>query len=151
MAGDHPYDRGVEASVDVATGPGVLTGRRPARPSAPADVFMRRLLRVPEESPPGSAAAARSAFTTSLAFTTVRCLLTYIILPVLGPVIGFTGTVGPLLGLVVGFISAAAIVVSMRRFWKADHRMRWAYTGIGAAIIVLLAVQAVGDVGDLAA
>ncbi|MDQ3385186.1 MAG: hypothetical protein M3503_04105 [Actinomycetota bacterium] len=141
----------MEGSVGVATEPSVLTEPRPSRPSAPADVFMRRLLRVPEQSPPGSAAAARSAFTTSLAFTTVRCLLTYIILPVLGPVIGFTGTVGPLLGLVVGSISAAAIVVSMRRFWKADHRMRWAYTAIGAAIIVLLAVQAIGDVGDLAA
>jgi hypothetical protein len=123
---------------------------RPGRPSAPSDVFMRRLLRVPEESPRGSSAAARSAFTTSLAFTTVRCLLTYIVLPVLGPVIGFTGSVGPLLGLAVGTVSAAAIVVSMRRFWKADHRMRWGYTAIGAVIIVLLAVQAVGDIGDLA-
>lgn len=121
------------------------------RPSAPSDVFMRRLLRVPEESPRGSTAAARSAFTTSLAFTTVRCLLTYIVLPVLGPVIGFAGTVGPLVGLLVGAVSAAAIIVSMRRFWGADHRMRWGYTSIGAFIMVLLAVQAIGDVGDLTA
>lgn len=138
----------VEITIATST-PSADAALRPGRPSASSDVFMRRLLRVPEESPKGSAAAARSAFTTSLLFTTVRCLLTYIVLPVLGPVIGFAGTVGPLVGLSVGAISATAIVVSMRRFWKADHRMRWGYTAIGAVIIVLLAVQAGGDVGDL--
>ncbi len=138
----------VETTIAMST-PSADAALRHARPSAPSDVFMRRLLRVPEESPRGSSAAARSAFTTSLLFTTVRCLLTYIVLPVLGPVLGFAGAVGPVLGLVVGAISATAIIVSMRRFWKADHRMRWGYTAIGAVIIVLLAVQGVGDVGDL--
>jgi hypothetical protein len=140
----------VESAIAMST-PSTDATLRPARPSAPSDVFMRRLLRVPEESARGSAAAARSAFTTSLVFTTVRCLLTYIVLPVLGPVIGFAGTVGPVVGLLVGAVSATAIVVSMRRFWTADHRMRWGYTAIGAVIIVLLAVQGAGDVGDLVA
>ena len=54
-----------------------------------------------------------------------------------------------MLGLLIGTVSAVAIVASMRRFWAADHRLRWGYTVIGGGILVLLAVQAVGDVASL--
>lgn len=121
----------------------------PAR--SPADELMRRLLRVPASGPRGSEAAARNAFSASILVSTVRCLLTYIVLPVLGPVLGLSGAVGPVLGLTVGMVSAAAVVISMRRFWAADHRWRWGYTAVGGGILVLLAVQAVGDVVSLLA
>ena len=78
-----------------------------------------------------------------------RCLLTYIVLPVLGPIVGFSGRVGPVLGLVVGTVSMVAIVASIRRFFAADHRWRWRYTAIGGSILVLLTVQAVLDISDL--
>ncbi|MDP1805719.1 MAG: hypothetical protein Q8K72_11170, partial [Acidimicrobiales bacterium] len=71
------------------------------------------------------------------------------LLPLLKPVIDLSGGVGPILGLVIGAISAVAIIYSMRRFWAADHRMRWAYTVVGGGILVLLAFQAVGDVAAL--
>ena len=116
---------------------------------SPADVLMRRLLRLPASGPRGSEVAARNAFSASILVSTVRCLLTYIVLPVLGPVLGLSGAVGPVLGLTVGMVSAAAVVVSMRRFWAADHRWRWGYTAVGGGILVLLAVQAVGDVASL--
>lgn len=115
----------------------------------PADALMRRLLRVPADGRRGDAASARSAFGTSLLVSTVRCMLTYVILPVLGPVLGITGAVGPVLGFVVGAVSVVAIVVSMRRFWAAEHKMRWHYTALGAGILVLLAFQAVVDVRAL--
>ena len=79
-----------------------------------------------------------------------RCLLTYIVLPVLGPIIGLArGGVGPVLGLTVGTVSMVAIVASIRRFFAADHRWRWRYTAIGGSILVLLVVQAVIDIADL--
>ena len=53
------------------------------------------------------------------------------------------------MGLLIGTISAVAIVASMRRFWAADHRMRWGYTAVGGGILVLLVFQAVGDVASL--
>lgn len=118
---------------------------RSARP--PADVFMRRLLRVRDERASGT--SAERLFGKSLLLSTVRCLLTYIVLPLLKPVVDLSGGVGPVLGLVIGTISAVAILASMRRFWAADHRMRWGYTVIGGAILVLLVVQAVGDVAAL--
>lgn len=79
-----------------------------------------------------------------------RCLLTYIVLPVLGPVVGFSGRVGPVLGLVVGAVSMVAIVFSIRRFFAAHHRWRWRYTSIGGGILGLLLVQSVSDIAELA-
>lgn len=112
-----------------------------------ADAFMRRLLRVPDAG--SSAKSAEGVFGASIAVSTVRCLLTYIILPVLKPAVDLSGGVGPALGLLLGAISAVAIIASMRRFWAADHRWRWGYTAIGGGIFLLLVVQAVGDVAAL--
>jgi hypothetical protein len=114
---------------------------------SPLDAFMRRLLRLPAGADP--TAAAEKAFGTSILISTVRCLLTYVLLPLLKPVIDLSGGVGPILGLVIGAVSATAIVYSMRRFWRANHRMRWVYTVVGGGILVLLAVQAVGDIAAL--
>ncbi|MDP9019421.1 MAG: hypothetical protein M3N25_01235 [Actinomycetota bacterium] len=133
----------MESSVSVPNGD-VAPGVHP-----PADVLMRRLLRVPATGPRGSEAAARNAFSAGILVSTVRCLLTYIVLPVLGPVLGLSGAVGPVLGLTVGTVSAGAVVISMRRFWAADHRWRWGYTTVGGGILVLLFVQAAGDLASL--
>lgn len=106
---------------------------------------MRRLLRV-RDGDTCDIAGARSAFGASVGISAIRCLITYIALPLLRPVIDLSGGVGPALGLAVGAVSAVAIVISMRRFWAADHRMRWGYTAIGGAILAFLAVAAVIDV-----
>ena len=108
---------------------------------------MRRLLRLPPGDDPGR--DAEKAFGTSLLISTVRCLLTYVLLPILKPVIDLSGGVGPILGLVIGAVSATAIVYSMRRFWRANHRGRWGYTVLGGGILVLLVIQAVGDIAAL--
>lgn len=111
------------------------------------DALMRRLLRLPPGGDPGR--AAEKAFGTSLLISTVRCLLTYVLLPLLKPVIDLSGGVGPALGLVIGAVSATAIIFSMRRFWRANHRWRWGYTVLGGGILILLVIQAVGDVAAL--
>lgn len=115
------------------------------RPSVEA--FMRRLLRVPAGAGPGQ--AAEGVFGASLVLSTIRCLLTYIVLPALKPVVDLGGGVGPALGLALGTVSAVAIVAAMRRFWAAGHRWRWGYTAVGGGVLVLLAAQAVGDVAVL--
>ena len=117
------------------------------RKDSPADAFMRRLLRVRPRS--ASAKSAESVFGASIAVSTVRCLLTYVFLPLLKPVVDLSGGVGPVVGLLLGAVSAVAIVASMRRFWGALHRWRWAYTFVGGGILVLLVVQAVADVVSL--
>jgi hypothetical protein len=117
----------------------------------PADAFVRKVLRVPVGGHRSSVASARSAFSASVVVSAVRCVITYLLLPAAGPVLGLTGAAGPVLGLSVGTVSVVAIVISMRRFWAADHRVRWGYTLVGLAIMVLLAVQAVADIRTLLA
>jgi hypothetical protein len=111
------------------------------------DAFMRQLLRV--RTGTASETSAEHVFGASIAVSTVRCLLTYVVLPLLKPVVDLSGGVGPLLGLLLGLVSAVAIVAAMRRFWAASHRFRWPYTIIGGGILILLMVAAVRDVASL--
>jgi multisubunit Na+/H+ antiporter MnhB subunit len=113
-----------------------------------ADVFMRGLLRVDGVAPTGRAAAER-VFSTSILISATRCLLTYIVLPFLAPILGVAAGVGPVLGMVIGVVAIVFNIMSMRRFWRADHRWRWAYTIIATVIIGLLLVLLVRDVTEL--
>ncbi len=125
------------------------TTRRAAAPErSPADQFMRRLLRLPEGRT-STAAEARSAFQKSLAFTTCRCLLMYIIFPFVLPAVGIARGVGPVIGIVIGLLAMVSIVYSIRRFWRADHSKRWHYTIFGGVIIVVLIFLTVKDTADL--
>lgn len=110
---------------------------------------MRRLLRLPNGGRRGSVFAAQSAFSKSIALSATRCLLTYVLIPLLGPIVGLTGSVGPVLGLVLGTLSMVAIVASTRRFFAADHRFRWGYAAVGGSIFLLLVVQAAVDLVHL--
>src|SRR5690349_6375732 len=111
-----------------------LTSATPPALRPPADRFMRRLMRLPDDAT-GTEADAQKVFGRSVLISAARCLLTYVLLPILGPVLGITNAVGPVLGLVVGAVSITAITYSMRRFWAADHRLRWHYTALGGAIM----------------
>lgn len=125
----------------------MATATLPSRSGA--DRAMRRLLRLPVDAPKASLLDGQSAFSTSIAISATRCLITYVLLPVLRPIIDLSGGVGPALGLFVGVVSMAAITYSMRRFFAADHKYRWHYAAIGGAIFGLLIVQTVVDVEAL--
>ena len=110
-----------------------------------ADRFMRRLLRLPVDAPPGSAAGARKAFQTSLIVATFRCLLMYVAFPFVLPALGLAKGVGPAIGLVINIAAMVCIVMSMRRFFRADHPKRWWYLALGGTVLVFLVVLAVQD------
>jgi hypothetical protein len=124
------------------------TRRAPSTPPAPrsgADRFVRRVLRLPVDAPPGSAAGARKAFQTSLIVATFRCLLMYVVFPFVLPAIGLAKGVGPAIGLVINIAAMVCIVMSMRRFFRADHPKRWWYLALGGTVLVFLVVLAVQD------
>jgi hypothetical protein len=121
----------------------VATAPRPA-----ADVAVRRLLRIPD-GPPAPEDAAQRAFSTSILVSATRCLVTYIVLPFLAPVLGLAAGVGPALGIPIGVVAIGSNVLTIRRFWAADHRWRWAYTAIALTVIALLLVLMVEDIFDL--
>jgi hypothetical protein len=109
---------------------------------------MRRVLRIPD-GPAAPERAAQRAFSTSILVSGTRCLLTYVVLPFLAPALGLAAGVGPAVGLPIGAVAIASNVLTIRRFWAADHRWRWAYTAIALAVIALLLVLMVEDVADL--
>lgn len=124
---------------------GIDTTSNRTRQEAPtqrtsADLFMRRLLRLPLDGPPGSAAGARKAFQTSLVVATFRCLLMYIVFPFVLPAVGLAKGVGPAIGLFINLAAMVCIVMSMRRFFRADHPKRWWYAGLGTTVLVFLTV-----------
>ena len=119
------------------------------RSNGPADRFMRRLLRLPVDGLSQDPAEARKAFQTSIAVATVRCLLMYILFPFVLPAIGVAAGVGPALGMAIGVVAVVAIIYSIRRFWRADHSKRWAYTALGGTVIVFMIVLIVDDLGRL--
>ena len=107
-----------------------------------ADRVMRRALFIPDDAAPGSLMGARNAMSSSIAISGVRCIFTYILIPLVGPLVGLGGA-GPVLGLVLGAVSVVFIIMSMRRFFAADHRMRWAYGGVGMVLLVINVVYLV--------
>ncbi len=119
-----------------------------ARPRSAADVAMRRLLRIPDvpkKRPP----SANRAFSTSILVSAVRCLLTYVVLPFVAPLVGFASGVGPWIGIPLSALAVVFNVISIRRFWLLDHKYRWGYTFISTSVIVLVTILMVSDVAAL--
>lgn len=114
-----------------------------------ADRAMRCVLGLPSDCDKTSITGAENAFSKSVAISAIRCTITYLILPILKPIVDLSGGVGPWLGLVIGTVSMVAIVFSIRRFFAADHRYRWPYAVIGGSILVLLIYQGVADIQTL--
>lgn len=113
----------------------------PTAERSAGDLRMRRLLRLPSHGPKVSIMSAQNAFSKSIAISATRCLVTYVALPLLAPIVDLTGVAGPILGIILSLVSMVAIAFSVRRFFAADHKWRWGYTYIAGGIFVLLIVQ----------
>lgn len=129
-----------------------LTPRVGFRSDAVADRLMRRLLGI--ETVPGrtgspSSAGAHRAFRISVVVSAVRCLITYVLVPVLVPILNLSGWVAAPIGLALCVFAVVNGIVSVRRFWQADHPQRWMYTGFIAVVFVILAVALVSDLARL--
>jgi hypothetical protein len=120
-----------------------------AAPRSTPDRIMRQVLRLPVDGPQASAADAQKAFQTSILVATFRCLLMYIVFPFVLPAIGVASGVGPWIGLAISVVAIVAIVMSVRRFFRADHSKRWHYTVLGTAVIGFLIFLIVRDVAEI--
>ena len=130
----------------VAPPGGVVTPER-----SKADQTMRRLLRVPEDRAPIDESETHRIFSASIFLSALRCLLSYIVLPVVLPAIGLARGVGPAIGIPIGLLALTFDYLGIRRFWLADHRQRWAFTAlyavVGAMVFTLLVVDVVDVIG----
>ena len=104
---------------------------------------------VTETTSQSDSVEATRGFSRSILVSGIRCLLTYVILPFVTPLIGLAPGVGPVVGLIVGVVAIAANLFSIRRFWRADHPWKKPITALHVGVIVLLLVLLYLDINQL--
>lgn len=115
---------------------------------------MRKLLRIPAAAGVPAAAAendqgAHRALRVSLVISGLRCLATYLMIPVLVPVVSLVGVVAAPVGIVLSLVAMVSGTLGVRRFWLSDHRAKWVYTWFMAFIFVVLTVFLITDISRL--
>lgn len=113
-----------------------------------ADRFMRRLLRV-SATDKKVVGDAHKAFRTSLIVSAVRCLITYLVVPIAVPLLSFAGVFAAPIGITLCIVAVVNGVHSVRRFWISDHRMKWLYTWFMAFVFLVLGVAMYADINRL--
>lgn len=115
----------------------------------PADVFMRRLLRIPDHPNKVRERDVQRLFSTSILISAVRCLLSYVVFPILAPTLGAITKVGAAIGIPIGIIALVFDIRAVRRFWLANHKYRWPFTIIYGFVIVLVMTLFGRDIANL--
>ncbi len=85
----------------------------------------------------------------SVVVSGLRCTLAYVIFPWVLPAAGVAGGVGAGVGLAIGAVAITFNVLSIRRFWGADHRFKWPISAVNCGVIVLLCIMAVIDLTEI--
>ncbi|HVB05328.1 MAG TPA: hypothetical protein VNF07_03645 [Acidimicrobiales bacterium] len=114
------------------------------------DAAMRRLLRVPEVRRRVRGEAVYRTFSTGMVLSGLRCLLTYVFLPVVSPALGLATGAGPWIGVPLSLVALVFDVIGVRRFWLADHRYRRPMTAVYLAVMALVTSLLVVDLVHLA-
>jgi hypothetical protein len=111
---------------------------------------LRCALRIPPGPPKASDDQAHRLFSLSIAVSAARCLLSYIVLPVLAPLAGRAAGVGPALGIPLGVLALTFDIRAVRRFWLAQHRWRRPITGVYVVVMAMVAGLLIHDIATLA-
>ena len=118
-----------------------------SRPAA--DRFMRRLLRVEGDPEPGAIFGAQKAMTNSIMVSAIRCTITYLVIPILTPILGVLDVLSVPVSIVLCTLALVMSTRSLRRFWKADHSKRWHYTALVVVVWTFLAFALVKDFSQI--
>ena len=93
---------------------------------------------------------AQRTFNMAIVVSGIRCTLAYVVLPFIAPLIGLAPGVGPVLGIAIAVVAIIANVVSLRRFWAAQHPWRRAMTVLHVSVIAFMVVLIINDLSTLA-
>lgn len=116
-----------------------------------ADLFMCRILCIPEEHGNVTEDQAHKMFSLSIALSGLRCLLSYIVLPILLPLLGLATGIGPVIGIPVGIVALIFDVKGIRRFWLSSHQWRWPISIMYIFVIVMVLGLVIVSIIHLAA
>jgi hypothetical protein len=121
----------------------------PAKERSAPDQFMRRLLRIPAERRRVPESETHRIFGVSILLSATRCLLSYIVFPLVLPFLGLAKGVGPWIGIPIGVLALTFDVLGIRRFWLADHHQRWLFSAIYAVVGTMVLTLVIIDILDL--
>ena len=68
---------------------------------------------------------ARRSTTAAIVVSGIRCIITYLLIPILAPVIGISDAASAPVTIALSALAIVMGVTGVRRFWMADHRARW--------------------------
>lgn len=116
------------------------------------DPLVGRLLfvtpeKVADETVPGKKSERVMGY--SLAFSAFRCILQYVVLPFVLPVLGVAASWALGLTMIVNVVAIVAIVASVRRMWQINYSHRWRYMALAVPAFVLLVSFLVLDISVL--
>lgn len=123
------------------TTPMVLSSFRSNRA---ADRFMRGALGISARDRRSTQGAHR-AFRVSVVVSAVRCLITYVLVPIMVPILSLSQLVAAPIGIALCLLAVVNGTISLRRFWRSDHPQRWMYTAFVGVIFTILAVALISD------
>ena len=113
-----------------------------------AEATVRTILRV-QDAPRRAVSddEVHRTFSIGILLSAFRCLLSYVLLPIITPVLGAATSIGPALGIPVSVVALVFDVIGIRRFWIARHRWRWEMTIVYLAVMGLVTALLVKDIG----
>lgn len=124
----------------------VEAGTRPPEPvRGRPDQIARRLLAIPDGPPAISAAQAQRSFSLAMVLSGLRCLLSYVVVPVVLPLLGLAVGAAPYVGVPVALLALVFDVRGIRRYWLSGSPHRWPMTWVYLAVIVLVMFLLVHD------
>lgn len=85
-----------------------------------------------------TARSAEQAFGFSIVFSGVRCIIQYVILPFVLPILGIAGELAAHITLLINVLAIGALLFSLRRFWRINYSHKWTYLAIALPALVIL-------------
>jgi uncharacterized membrane protein (DUF485 family) len=122
------------------------TGVQAGTKRGKADRFARWLLRVPS---PAEGQEVYNLFSSSILLSATRCLLSYVVFPILAPWLSAAPVVGPAIGVPVAVAALVFDVRAVRRFFLADHRRRWAAAALYLVVMAMVSALLARDIAQL--
>lgn len=116
----------------------------PAATRSPLDGVVRWVLRVEDAEP-----AALLSMRGSLLLSAVRCLVTYVAIPVVVPLVGWLAGVATPLSLALSVAAVVLAINNLRRVWIVDWAGRWGYLVFSLLVLGVLVALMVADVRGL--
>ena len=98
---------------------------------------------------PDDAADVHNIFSPSIMLSATRCLLSYIVFPIIAPSVGVLPVIGPAIGIPVGLVALVFDVRAIRRFFLADHRWRWVATALYVTVMAMVSYLVWRDISRL--